>query len=320
MKRLFLLIYVLGLLSNVSHAHEPVEPKWIEVHSYEEIALALAVYGLNDDAWVIFDVDNTLLWPKDGILVGSHQWGNYQKQRFTNNGMNETLANAIKDLRIAEVQPYADVRPTDSNMARLLSLIDQSGAARFGLTARIELSRQATRFQFSEIGISFAGRGPKLEGLPFPEDGIEIAGARNKGDFVIDDLRRAVQKPKVIFDIDDRPYNLQAISDSVDQFNGETGKYTTFIGLRLTAADKRFLQFNDPNNAKYADLQYRLFRRWKGKADIPTVAQLQNWLELYGLAQLITPGPLSRALAKEVGTSQVNRWQAYLACQGLLTP
>lgn len=234
-----------------------------EIVELEHFSLVLDHLEKSPDVWYIFDLDNTVMKPDSETLIGSHQWGNFIRDQLVAQGIEPDKANAIKDERIADVQPYVNVRLTAPDVKDILTEIDAS--PRFVLTARLQRSLAATLAQLKQVSVSFDGWSPKDSSNAdlIGNHGIEIVGATSKGDVLLERLRSSARPPKAIVMFDDRRYNLEAVQAAIETWNVDhrSTQEISFTGYRYAGSDISFAELlpDHAENRTLAHLQEAVF-------------------------------------------------------------
>lgn len=200
---------------------------------------------------VIFDIDNTLLRPKEEF--GSHQWGDYMADRYLKSGHTESEAKTYQVQAFSRAQAFVNPILVDQNIFPLLSQLNDRDIPYLALTARSSNPlREITIKQMREVKLltSFDRNQPQWENLSYIEDiiqqGIVFANGISKGEVLKRILKSAKNKPERIIFIDDRDYNVISIENAGKELGIET------LAYRFSAADNIVANFN----SELADSQW----------------------------------------------------------------
>lgn len=219
-----------------------------ELKSYKDLNTQL----FDKDTLVIFDIDNTIL--RQDSVIGTHQWGDYMRERAIRTGMPQDDASRYQHEAFAELQPYLRVVLIEEEIKKILKDLENRRVPHFALTARAESLKNTTISQLTVVNHSFAKNFPmqidnkKLE--KFLKDGVVFSGGVPKGELLKTIIENSQVKPKKIVFIDDKLYNLESVEKSMAE-----------VGINLTsyrygAADK-FVTGFDP---VLADIKYSFFK------------------------------------------------------------
>jgi hypothetical protein len=203
---------------------------------------------IDERTLVIFDIDNTLI--RQNQMIGTHQWGDYMRNRAIEQGLTPDDAKALQHRVFGEVQPYVSVVPVEKSVVSLLRNLQKKGIPHFALTARPFHIADVTLRQIQILNHSFAKNFPEqidphALGKHLRE-GVIFSGEVPKGELLKRIVANSIAKPTKIIFFDDRRYNLESIETSF------AGDPMELVNLRYGAADSVVETFD----SKLADLEY----------------------------------------------------------------
>lgn len=231
-----------------------VTPAYADVHeiaTYSDAKAQIEIANADQQTWVIFDIDNTLLKPK--TMMGSHQWGDYMKAQAESAGQTKTEANEFQHSAFSRVQPSVDVEITEARVLSLIRGLQKKQVATFALTARDEAIASVTLDQTCSLGFDFSKSEPKLGGKKESgfRSGVLFSGQTPKGELLKRLIAESVVKPKRVVFFDDRGYNLDSVGAALTDAGIE------FVGFRYGFTDKDITGFR----ADLANVQWLEFKR-----------------------------------------------------------
>jgi FMN phosphatase YigB (HAD superfamily) len=241
MKKLFFLILFTSLQALAAIT---------ELKSYNDLDLS----QIDSNTLVIFDIDNTLI--RQDSMVGTHQWGDYIRDRAIAKGIPVDDAKAYQYKAFAELQPYLNVVPVENKVMQILNFLSKNKVPHFALTARSGTLKKITSKQIRILNHDF------LRSFPLQKDdqllhehlyqGIIFSGDVPKGELLNTIIENSITPPKKIIFIDDKKYNLDSVESSL------ANSPIILESRRYGAADSELASFNPV----IADLIYSFFKEF----------------------------------------------------------
>jgi phosphoserine phosphatase len=230
MRQLILCTVVAALL-----APAPANAETREIHVMKEV-----VASLDRDTLLVFDVDNTLIEPTGNL--GSDQWFYYLVRRLLAAGVAKPEAERRVLALWNDVQWLIRVRPVEKETPAIVAQIQRRGIRTLVLTARAPALALRTRLQLASVGLRFGGLGADLalaaDGAVRYTGGILFVGeGRDKGDHLVQLLRRLRLAPKKIVFVDDKDHNVRSVVHALGRAR------IPCLALRYAAADDRVRAF-----------------------------------------------------------------------------
>src|SRR3990167_3644661 len=205
---------------------------------------------------VLFDIDNTLVHPKD-TYVGSDPW-------FLELIKEEKDVNlALPDYTLGSIM--IEFQPVACNTIKVLDELKKNKIPTIGFTARNLYISSLTIEQLKDAGIVFDGTNIPTHKFVYYshkdhpsiyQQGIFFCGANEKEAVVPFLIKEFSKKPKQIILIDDKLKNVETVQKIVDTM------HINFVGIRYGACDEYVRKF-DAKKAKqeFADLKRN--KKWK---------------------------------------------------------
>lgn len=219
-------------------------PTLIFAKTLESDRLATLLDHHDENTWVVFDVDNTLL--EATTHMGSDQWARYLDIKVLAAGYTEEERENIQDSMWRLAQLFINVRLIEPNTPEFIRQIPGSV---FALTARDPLLVNLTHEHLESVNIAFQSQ----ESCTFPLDkpnrferGILFSGENKKSE-LLEALFNKVGKPKRLIFIDDKWSHIKDVERLAQKLNID------YVGIRYSGADERVKSF-DP---KIADIQWQ---------------------------------------------------------------
>ena len=232
------------LLTLISFISLSAGAKIIELQSMTD----LQVQTWNKKTLVVFDIDNTLL--RQDSMIGTHQWGDYMKERAMRAGVPENEAKQYQYRVFGQLQDKLNVVPVENEVLALLKTLEDKGIKHFALTARSAILKNVTSKQVQTLKHNFSKSFPVQNDLTKIEnhlhEGIIFSGDVPKGELLKTIVENSPDEFDHIVFVDDKLYNLESIEKS---FTNNPIKLESF---RYGAADVFVNNFNPV----VADLQY----------------------------------------------------------------
>jgi FMN phosphatase YigB (HAD superfamily) len=260
--------------------------KIIELQSMNDLQVAT----WNEKTLVVFDIDNTLL--RQDSMIGTHQWGDYMKERAMRAGLSENEAKQYQYRVFGQLQDKLNVVPVEVEVLGLLKTLEDKNIKHFALTARSAILKDVTAKQVETLKHNFSKKFPLQKDLTKIEkhlhQGIIFSGDVPKGELLKTIVENSPNEFDHIVFVDDKLYNLESIEKS---FTNNPIKLESF---RYSAADVFVNNFNPV----IADLQYSFILESKHLVTQDELASRSSVLDLAGLRldfYLNTKGPLVKA-------------------------
>jgi Protein of unknown function (DUF2608) len=223
------------------------------------------------DTLVVFDIDNTLIEPRQ--TLGSDQWLRAEITKQVAAGLQAGDVRSVAEAKSQEsvlaawkkIQLVTEVSAVEPGTPSLIDQRQSEGIVMMGLTARPVDLADRTREQLSRVQIFLDHRAPlrddvklKHEGDPNLQAlytrGILFGGNHSKGDLLVRFLEsgRMTFRPKQILFIDDRAENVADVDHALDRY----GKYP-HTSYRYGALDAKVKGF-DP---AVAEVEWNHFQK-----------------------------------------------------------
>lgn len=189
---------------------------------------------------VIYDLDNTLIRPTQ--TLGSDQWFRDLFDRAKASGATEKEANRAAVGPWVKVQKATAVATVEAESPAIVSELQKSGHFVMGLTARPDSLADTTFKQLKSVGYRLDAHPPVREDLDvlnsqgavaahFSRGVIFVGPAGDKGQVLVEFLRKTGLDPQSIVFVDDRSGNTESVSRAL---SGAPYPHTEF---RYGAAD-----------------------------------------------------------------------------------
>lgn len=255
-------VFLLSLLFLCSSAQA-----YQELKSYQD----LQIPKTERKAWVIFDIDNTLIHPSGNI--GSVEWVEYMKTRYIQAGFTPEAAAEKQHELFATTQSGHGVQLVDPSIRAFLKTLSKNTNV-FALTARNRNSAHITTQQMSQVSLMGAMEinPPLLKQKPTEfhwERGILYASGQDKGKLLELMLANVDAEPEAIYFFDDKNYNVEAFDQAMARINEKRDKKIEFQSYFLTAADKWVKNFD----SKKADREWYNYRYLNGDFSSQSMTQ-----------------------------------------------
>jgi len=208
---------------------------------------------IHNETLVVFDLDNTLIRPKQ--MLGSDEWFWYYLNKKTDEYNDKQRA-------LKEVLPlWQDIQASSSMQClepctkHVVEALQKKGIPVMVLTTREYDFANVSVQQLCSLELDFSKTAPvkgfvKLHKIPIVqyEDGILFADNHHKGEALLHFLQQHSLQPKRVIFIDDK-------HTRVEEPNVLESIGIEYLGLRYTAADKYVREF-DP---KVTEEQFQSF-------------------------------------------------------------
>lgn len=207
---------------------------------------------IEEDTWVLIDVDNTLI--ESTMHLGSAQWRPHLRQKVRDAGWQGSQEEMVIDRFWLFVQPFIPVRPVDPETSFLVSTLQESGVPVYALTARDFVETFHTREQLNSVGIDLSSQMfPEAiflhaSGLSLFDKGVIYSGDNSKFEALNALFEEMGQSPKKVIFVDDKWDQVEKMESKLEKMGIE------YVGIRFSRADSRVASF-DP---MIADFQFSL--------------------------------------------------------------
>jgi len=238
---------------------------WSQIQECSSIA-ELKKYA-KEDTLVIFDLDNTLIRPKQ--MLGSDEWFRYYLEKKTSeyNDRKRALNDAINTWQaIQTISPMCCLESCTNDLVKDLQKI---GTPLMVLTTRDHAFFRGTVNQLRSLDFDFTKTAPvkgfyRIDEMPDVayEDGILYSDGYHKGRSLLHFFKQSSFWPKKVIFIDDK---LSWVTQ-LDVLESEGIEY---LGLRYAGADKYVSNF-DPGVAEH-QFQRLMNALHDGKINEPVV-------------------------------------------------
>ncbi len=197
-------------------------------------------------AWVIFDIDNTLL--RQTTMMGTHQWGDYLAAERRALGDSEADASAFQHQAFGFVQAAVPVAVSEPAVLQLIARLKSRGIKMFALTARAESLASITLKQLAGVGIDLSESTPVLDARV--HGGVVFANGEPKGALLKRLIETSVAKPTKVVFADDKRYNLESLETALTQAQ------VPFVGFRYGFLDGEVARFRgDLANTEWVEFK-----------------------------------------------------------------
>jgi hypothetical protein len=200
---------------------------------------------------VVFDIDNTLI--RQNQMIGTHQWGDYMRERAIKNGMSPEKAKPYQIQAFSELQPHLEVVPVEKEIMDILEDLSRRQINHFALTARpstiVDTTLKQLQIVHHDFGSAFPEQKDPKKIESYLKSGVIFSGETPKGELLKIIVENSTHPIKKIIFFDDKKYNLESVEKSLADSPIE------LISLRYGGADKIVNSF-DPI---IADLEYSFF-------------------------------------------------------------
>jgi FMN phosphatase YigB (HAD superfamily) len=230
---LFLLLTMISL-----HA------KIIQTNTMEEI-----LPYIDEDTWVIFDIDNVLLEPS--IQAGRHEWFLHEVEKFMARGVDFQTAEELVGPCWRSFMEICPMRTPEPDIASLIKTIQEKSGASLALTARHPPDSTLTLRQLEALEIDFSHHAPLFVSFEAAhpthwEKGIFFVSWMNsKGIVFRQFIENSDIQPKRIVFIDDTKRHVDSMEQELQKLGIE------FFGFHYIKTSER------PFDPKMADKEYR---------------------------------------------------------------
>ncbi len=194
-----------------------------EAKIIETITIKTVVPLIDEDTWLVVDLDNTVFEGKQAL--GHTEWFYDKAYALMKEGM--TLDEATRECypMWIEIQKICPVKPVEDVFIPALKNVQQRGIIVMGLTHRQPSLVDSTISQLASLGWSFQPTAPVKNIFAVPsstptiyKEGILFTGEYNKkGEMFTRFLAIISQKPKKIIFIDDKRSHVEDVERAVTE-------------------------------------------------------------------------------------------------------
>lgn len=209
----------------------------VEIKELSEINKYLA-----KDELIIFDLDNTLIEPRQ--TLGSDQWFYNRIQELEKNGKSSQDAFSNTYSEWFQIQCVTKVKPVEKNTVNMLKDLQKYYKV-IALTTRSFDLNFTTLLQLDSVGIDFTKSSLTEKMLFFDGEkyvahkkGVLFANGSNKGNVLKMFFEKINYEPSKIIFIDDKESNLKDVKEFCEKNKIE------FTGLRYGYLDEKVKNFN----------------------------------------------------------------------------
>ncbi len=199
---------------------------------------------ITQDTLVVFDIDNTLLSPKQRL--GTDQWYESLLRDNIKNGMSEDAAIQHAIQLWINVQKKTDVRPIETSTPALVRELQAKGIRVMALTARPTDLAEVSLRQLKSLGIDFKKSSRLKDGVQIvgaqdtlTQGGVVFVGPKNNKGMILSQLLKTekILASKIVF-ADDKSKHVNNVEKALSDSN------VPYIGFRYAAADNEVKNFD----------------------------------------------------------------------------
>ena len=222
---------------------------------YESMDIADVEKHVDQDTLLIFDLDNTIMEPKQQL--GTDQWFYYTIQRRIKQGMDKTEALEETLSHWMALQNITEVQLCQEGCQQVIAQLQEKNIPIMGLTTRGLGLSQCTIRQLKSLGVDLSKTAPSQSEhfalnprSVLYRGGILFTAGTNKGtafEKIIKDMGYTVRK--VVF-INDKRSHITELEVRVEEMG------IPFVGLRYGVTDERVKNFS----MELADIQEEHFQ------------------------------------------------------------
>jgi hypothetical protein len=195
---------------------------WInEAKIIETITVKDIIPLMDEDAWLVVDLDNTVFEGKQAL--GHTEWFYDKAYVLMNNGM--TLEEATKECypEWIEIQKVCPVKSVEPDFIPAMKVAQQRGIVTMGLTHRQPSLANSTIRQLSSLDWSFYPTAPAKNTFIVPSttptiytQGVLFTGEYNKkGEIFVRFLSITGQRPEKVIFIDDKRSHVEDVEKAL---------------------------------------------------------------------------------------------------------
>lgn len=223
----------------------------VEIQEMKEI-----LPQIDQDTLVVFDLDNTIMEPKQAL--GSEQWFSSLIQKNMSSGMSydEAVSDALPTY--LHVHMLSQMQAVEPQTPELIKNLQDRKIRVIGLTARSLPLVKRTHEQLQSIGVDMAKTSPMQASAEFRidypahfKDGVCFSGNNNKGKALAKLLSVMRLSPKKIVFVDDKRSHVEHVSQVFENTS------ISLIGFRYGGTDEKVRTF-DP---RIAEIQLRFLEQ-----------------------------------------------------------
>ena len=190
-----------------------------EIHNIRDI-----LKQVNNDTWVIFDLDNTVIEPFY-LSIGSDQWFTMMCSLSAAKIPDPNEALALTLALYYEIQHRLHMQLVEHEVAEVIDILHGNGVPVLALTSRGIDLKETTYRQLKNLNIHF-------------EHDIIFCSGKNKGVCLQTYLESKHYKPAHIMMIDDKKKYLEQVGDIAKAL------VIHYDGVRYAYLDKKVMDFN----------------------------------------------------------------------------
>lgn len=194
---------------------------------------------IDDDTWVLVDLDNTFFEAKQAL--GHTLWFFDEVDQRMQKGMSRD--DAIRDMYPywIQTQRITAVQPLEPDFVPSMLALQNRGIIVMGLTARQLSVAGSTARQVNSLGFDFKKTAPSKDSFSVPGENhpglyfegiLFVSDFNKKGDVLLPFLSIVKQKPKKVVFLDDKKKNVEDLEATLSKEGIE------YIGVYYTAIDR----------------------------------------------------------------------------------
>lgn len=210
-------------------------------------------HAKSKDAWVLLDIDDTLLVPNQ--MLGSDEWFGYQMKKHEQAGLSkdESLQKVINEWQ--SIRYITKMRLVEKETSQIIQTLQKKGHPVMALTTQEYALATRTQELLKEQQIDLSQSAPsksahlfhKTERSILYRDGILFTSGGSKGESLLEFIEQIGYSPKCIIFVDDKASHLKDVEKAANI------KGIPFIGLRYAHSDLHKAAFKP----EIAEVQYR---------------------------------------------------------------
>jgi FMN phosphatase YigB (HAD superfamily) len=209
----------------------------IQTNSLEDVLRAV-----DETAWVVFDIDNTLL--ESAVQAGRAEWFDHEvKQLMLTKGIDRHTADLCLFPAWVSFMEICPMQTPEPKTAGWVKEIQEKSSASLALTARHPPLAKLTLRQLGQFGIDFSHHAPPEVSLDtehpsHTEEGIVFASIKNsKAALFRQFIEKSDKKPGKILFIDDALHHLEQMEMELQKLG------IAFTGFHYTKSFERPFDF-----------------------------------------------------------------------------
>lgn len=214
----------------------------VEVKTMAQVQEHIKKHTQENDCWVVWDLDNTVMCPANEDGFGGDFWFAASLEKLMKAGL--PLFDAVDKIlpEYFTIQYGLPMKPVEDHVITVIDELQKQNITVLGLTARSGPLVERSVVQLNEINVSFAKTHPQSNNpkmfdlLSFGAryyEGILFCDNNTKGEVLTALLNNLDRLPKKIVFIDDREKHVACVKKAAENLG------ITFIGLRYGYLDEQ---------------------------------------------------------------------------------